>query len=102
MSRPFRGNAHRKMQEMNEWTKKRQEPALEHDLPIIDPHHHLWDSEERGGRYLMHELAEDTATGGHNVVATVYIDAGQMYRAEGPEEMKAVGEVEFVNGVAAM
>ena len=102
MSRPFRGNAHRKMQEMNEWTKKRQEPALDPDLPIIDPHHHLWDGEERGGRYLMHELAEDTATGGHNIVATVFIDAGVMYRAEGPQEMKAVGEVEFVNGVAAM
>lgn len=100
--REFRGNSHRKMLEMNEWTKKRQEPALEPDLPIIDPHHHLWDAEERGGRYLMHELAEDTANGGHNIVATVYIDAGQMYRAEGAAEMKAVGEVEFVNGVAAM
>jgi predicted TIM-barrel fold metal-dependent hydrolase len=104
MSQPreFRGNSHRKMPEMNEWTKRRQEPALEPDLPIIDPHHHLWDSPERGGRYLMHELAEDTATGGHNIVATVFIDAGVMYRAEGPDDMKAVGEVEFVNGVAAM
>src|SRR5262245_23422069 len=70
-SKEFRGNSHRRMLEMNEWTKKRQEPALEPDLPIIDPHHHLWDSEERGGRYLMHELAEDTATGGHNILATV-------------------------------
>src|SRR5689334_5963385 len=101
-SREFRGNAHRKMIEMNEWTKKRQEPALEPDLPIIDPHHHLWDGPERGGRYLIHELAEDTANGGHNIVATVFIDAGVMYRAEGPDDMKPVGEVEFVNGVAAM
>ncbi len=98
----FRGNSHRKMAEMDAWTKQRQEPALEPDLPIIDPHHHLWDSEERGGRYLIHELAEDTATGGHNIVATVFIDAGVMYRAEGPTDMAPVGEVEFVNGVAAM
>ena len=101
-SREFRGNSHRKMAEMNAWTKLRQEPALEPGLPIIDPHHHLWDGEDRGGRYLMHELAEDTATGGHNILATVYIDAGVMYRAGGPDDMKPVGEVEFVNGVAAM
>jgi L-fuconolactonase len=33
---------------------------------------------------------------GHNVRATVFIDSGAMYRASGQEEMKYVGEVEFV------
>jgi len=97
----FRGNAYRKLAELKAWTKQRQEPALEPDLPIVDPHHHLWDSEERGGRYLIHELVEDTGTG-HNIVATVFIEAGAMYRADGPAALKPVGEVEFVNGVAAM
>lgn len=32
----------------------------------------------------------------------MFIEAGAMYRADGPAEMKPVGEVEFVNGVAAM
>src|SRR5206468_9496135 len=38
---------------------------------------------------------------GHNVRATVFIEARAMYRADGPEEMRPVGEVEFVQGLAA-
>ena len=95
----FRGNTYRKLAELNAWTKQRQEPALEPDLPIVDPHHHQWDDER--GPYLIRELAEDVGTG-HNIVATVFIECGAMYRAGGPDEMKPVGEVEFVNGMAAM
>ena len=68
-------------------------------LPIVDPHHHLWD--RRGHRYLLDELLADTGSG-HNVVATVFVECGAFYRADGPAEaMKPVGEIEFVNGVAA-
>jgi L-fuconolactonase len=95
----FRGNAYRHGEELNAWTKQYTEPALEPDLPIIDPHHHVWDDARK--RYLIHELAEDVNTG-HNIIATVFIEAGSMYRADGPEAMKPVGEVEFVNGIAAM
>jgi len=95
----FRGNTYRKLADLETWTKQVNEPALEPDLPILDPHHHVWDDER--GRYLIHELAEDTSSG-HNIVATVFIEAGSMYRADGPAEMKPVGEVEFVNGIAAM
>ncbi len=95
----FRGNAYRNLAELNTWTKKREEAALEPDLPILDPHHHVWDVER--GRYLIHELVEDVITG-HNIIATVFIEAGSMYRADGPADMKPVGEVEFVNGIAAM
>ena len=92
------------------------EPILEPDLPIVDPHHHLWDrgatftQPPRHGferllrlapRYLFHELLADM-TSGHNVRATVFLQCGAMHRAEGPEELKPVGETEFVNGVAAM
>lgn len=96
----FSGNAYRhNMTELDAWTRQRREPALEPDLPIVDPHHHLWD--RKGSRYLIDELLADTATG-HNIVATVFMECGAMYRADGPQEMKPVGEVEFVNGVAAM
>ena len=98
----FRGNDYRKTAELNTWTKQRHEAALEPDLPIIDPHHHLFD--DTWGRYLIDELVEDTSTG-HNIIATVFMEAGSrasMYRADGPTEMMPVGEVEFVNGIAAI
>jgi predicted TIM-barrel fold metal-dependent hydrolase len=82
-----------------DWLDRRREPILEPALPIIDPHHHLWDRPD--WRYLLDDLLADTATG-HNILATVYVQARAMYRAAGPEEMKPVGETEFVNGVAAM
>lgn len=75
------------------------EPVLEPALPIIDPHHHLWDNPAH--RYLVPEFAAEIATG-HNVVATVYMNCWICYRAGGPEEMRPVGEVEFANGQAAM
>ena len=90
----------RKLEALNEWTKLRTEAALEPELPIIDSHHHVWD--DRRGRYLMDELIEDINSG-HNIVATIFAEAGiNMYRAAGPAAMKPVGEVEFVNGIAAM
>ena len=83
-----------------EWVARHSEPALEPELPIVDPHHHLWDRAD-GQLYLLPDLLADTGTG-HNVVATVYVDCRSMYRKEGVQEMRPVGEVEFANGVAAM
>src|SRR5882757_3963690 len=79
--------------------KQAREPILEPDLPIVDPHHHLWDHANH--RYLLDELLADTGSG-HNITATVYIDCRSMYRTDGPAAMKPVGETEFANGVAAM
>ena len=87
----------------NDWLALTQEPALEPELPICDPHHHFWDMRgERAPyrRYLMHELADDVNSG-HNVRSTVFVEARAMYRSSGPEEMRSVGEVEFVQGLAA-
>src|SRR6195256_6938537 len=78
-----------------DWLDRHKEPALEPDLPIVDPHHHLWD--RPGWRYLLDELVADTSSG-HNIAATVYVQARAMYRAAGPEEMRPVGETEFING----
>jgi L-fuconolactonase len=79
--------------------KQAREDILEPDLPIIDPHHHLW--QHANHRYLLDELLVDTGSG-HNITATVYIDCRSMYRADGPVAMKPIGETEFANGVAAM
>ncbi|MEA2883884.1 MAG: hypothetical protein QOH32_3140 [Bradyrhizobium sp.] len=82
-----------------DWLALRVEEILDPARPIVDPHHHLWD---RGGqRYLIEECSADLASG-HNVVATVYVEARSMYRATGPEAFRPVGEVEFANGMAAM
>ncbi|MSO76329.1 MAG: amidohydrolase [Alphaproteobacteria bacterium] len=75
------------------------EPIIEPELAIIDTHHHLWERPDY--RYLIHELQQDLATG-HNVVATVFEECHAMYRKSGPQEMRPVGETEFVAGVAAM
>ncbi len=75
------------------------EPVLEPDLPIIDTHHHLWHRPDQ--RYLLDEFLADVRTG-HNVVATVFVECHAMYRADGPVDMRPVGETEFVAGVAAM
>jgi predicted TIM-barrel fold metal-dependent hydrolase len=87
----------------HDWLAQHTEEALEPDLPICDPHHHLWDRRPTQvcERYLLDELLDDVG-GGHNVVSTVFIQAGAMHKADGPPEMRPVGETEFVNGVAAM
>ena len=82
-----------------DWLGRRVEPILEPELPIIDPHHHLWI--RPGSRYLADDLLADMNTG-HNIVASVFVQAQSMYRQSGPVEMRPVGETEFVNGVAAM
>ena len=86
----------------NDWLALTPEPALEPELPICDPHHHFWDMRAARvpyQRYLLPELLADVA--GHNVVSTVFVQARSMYRAGGAEEMRPVGEVEFVQGIAA-
>ena len=87
----------------NDWLALTQEPTLEPELPICDPHHHFWDL--RPGsipyqRYLLHELNADIYSG-HNVRSTAFVEARSMYRSGGPEELRSVGEVEFVQGLAA-
>ena len=83
------------------WLAKGDETVLEPDLPIIDPHHHLWDF--RNYRYLIDEILADAGSG-HNVRATVFIECSAMWRpkGDGPDHMRPVGEIEFVNGIAAM
>nr|WP_254624715.1 amidohydrolase family protein [Burkholderia diffusa] len=90
-------------------------------MPIIDPHHHLWErmlppmpqgaalpplhpflqAVFRRLKYLLPEFLVDLRSG-HNVRATVFLECGVFYKADGPVHLRPVGEVEFANGVAAM
>jgi predicted TIM-barrel fold metal-dependent hydrolase len=87
----------------DDWLALTVEAPLDPDLRICDPHHHLWDLQTTrlAPRYLLDEILEDVQSG-HNVVSTVFIECGAMFKADGPEAMRPVGETEFVNGIAAM
>ena len=80
------------------WLAQVEEEVLDPALPIVDPHHHLWDNP--GERYLLEDLLRDIGSG-HDVRATVFVQCGAMYRANGPEERRSLGETEFVTGAAA-
>lgn len=97
----FRGTQYRNDTDLKAWLAQRPtEAALEPELPIIDPHHHFWDTPHRG-QYFLPDLLADIG-GGHRIVSTVFLECQAMYRKDGPQEMRPVGEVEFVNGIAAM
>jgi L-fuconolactonase len=87
----------RRMTPKEAWLRSGEEEALEPDLRICDPHHHLWDHPE--SRYLLGELLDDTRA--HRIEKTVFVECGSMYRADGPEALRPVGETEFVQGIAA-
>jgi L-fuconolactonase len=83
-----------------EWLAKTIETALEPELPIVDPHHHLWDMDPATwGRYLADDLEADLSTG-HHIVGTVFVDCQTGYRESGPEALRPVGETEAIESVA--
>ena len=87
----------------NDWLALTQESPIEPGIPLCDPHHHFWDRRLQSipyQRYLLHELMADLDSG-HNVRSTVFVEARSMYRISGPMELQPVGEVEFVQGIAA-
>ncbi|MDA0263244.1 MAG: amidohydrolase family protein [Chloroflexi bacterium] len=86
----------------NDWLALTTEETLEPEIPICDPHHHFWVHRPEPidyQKYLLPELVADV-TSGHNVRSTVFIEVRCEYRQDGPEELKPVGEVEFVQSIA--
>ena len=73
------------------------EAPLEPDLPICDPHHHLW--RRPNNPYLLDDFLRD-ASGGHRIVSSVAVECGAMYRDGGPPELQPVGETEFLEDIA--
>ncbi|MFC2005430.1 amidohydrolase family protein [Chloroflexota bacterium] len=84
--------------EREAWLTLTIEDPMDPELPICDPHHHLWDRPD--SRYFLEGLLQDTG-GGHHITQTVCMQCGSMYRKDGPPEMQPVGETEFVQGIAA-
>ncbi len=78
-----------------DWQALSDEAAIEPDLEIVDPHHHLWDTETSYGLYDLDDLLADTGAG-HRVVQTVFIDCGSNYLDDGPVELRPVGETRWV------
>jgi predicted TIM-barrel fold metal-dependent hydrolase len=83
-----------------DWLAQRREESIDPAMPILDPHHHLWD--RPGSRYLHDEYKGDIDASGHNIRGSVYLQCGAMHRADGDKKFAPVGETEFVNGIAAM
>jgi predicted TIM-barrel fold metal-dependent hydrolase len=86
------------------------EEIIEPSLAICDPHHHLWHMSEAAAsslthvpitEYLLPEFLRDIGAG-HNIVSTVYLQAGAFLRAGVSEDLAPIGETEFANGMAAM
>lgn len=93
------------------------EAIIEPDLLIIDPHHHLWDLRPMlpmfpephhpfiaaiiPNAYYTFDQLHSHMTSGHNIIGTVYMECGAFYNGAYGEALKTVGEIEFVNGVAA-
>ena len=76
------------------WLASHVEEVIEPELPIVDPHHHLWEREGMS-TYLLPDLHADTGAG-HNVEATVFMECGWGYRTTGRERLRPVGETETV------
>ncbi len=81
-----------------DWLKLVQEDTIALDLPICDPHHHLWYQAENS--YGLEEFLKDIS-GGHRIVQTVFVESRMMFRNEGSDEMKPVGETEYVQKLVA-
>ncbi|WP_330208788.1 MULTISPECIES: amidohydrolase family protein [unclassified Pseudomonas] len=81
-----------------DWLARVQEPVVDPGRSIVDAHHHLWD--RPGQRYLAEDYLVDV-TGGHRVVASVYVQCRSMLSVDAAEPVQPLGEVEYANGVAA-
>jgi L-fuconolactonase len=76
-----------------EWLARVVEPAVEPDLPVIDPHHHLWDV--ASAFYHAPDLVADVNSG-HRVVATVFVECKAHFDEHAPAGFAPVGETRFV------
>lgn len=86
------------MTDQTPWLERTVEQALEPELEICDPHHHLWDYPD--SRYLVDEFLVDAGSG-HRVTQTVFVECLNGYRSDGPEELRPVGETYCIEQLAA-
>jgi L-fuconolactonase len=77
----------------DEWRALVEEPVVDPETRIVDPHHHLWPN----GRlpYSLTDLLADVGCG-HRVERTVFMECHAAYRTDGPTEFAPVGETEWI------
>jgi len=80
-----------------DWLALHEEEIIDPALPIVDAHHHFYD--RPGWIYLAPDYLAD-ARSGHDIRASVYMQAQTRYRSQGPDALKPVGETEYVAAVA--
>jgi L-fuconolactonase len=80
-----------------EWRALVDEPILDPEQRIVDPHHHLWPAGPLP--YSLADLLADVGSG-HRVERTVFMECHAAYRTDGPPALAPVGEIEFVAGEA--
>jgi len=76
-----------------QWLALVDEPVVDPAQRIVDPHHHLWASGPLP--YSLDDLLADVGAG-HRVERTVFMECHSAYRTDGPEELRPVGETEWV------
>ena len=81
-----------------DWLAQSSEQAIETTRRIVDPHHHFFAGAADYPNYNLEQLWADTDT--HKVEQTVYLQCWEGYRKDGPEDMKCIGETEWVDGIA--
>jgi predicted TIM-barrel fold metal-dependent hydrolase len=87
----------------DEWLSLAAEAPLDPSLPIIDAHHHAFESLPAlrdAGSYAADRFAADIAASGHHIAATVYIETATAFRETGPASLASVGETEYANNIA--
>ena len=82
-----------------EWLGLVEEEILEPERRIVDPHHHFFTQTQAFPHYRLEDLWADTST--HNVEQTVFVQCEEHHYEDGPEELRPVGETEWVDGIAA-
>lgn len=79
-----------------EWLNLVQEAPLDPQVPIIDPHCHLYDDPVRRatmGGFMTDEFLAEIHNSGHDVVSTVHCEAYRTFIDEdAPAELQAVAE----------
>jgi predicted TIM-barrel fold metal-dependent hydrolase len=80
-----------------DWLSLSDEEPVDPEVALIDAHHHLWDKPD--GRYMREEMAADIA-GGHNVVATVFVEARPNHETTGDPALCSLKETRMAAAVA--
>lgn len=84
------------------WREQIVEAPIDPDMPIIDPHHHIWPQAPMADAetWDADDLLAYKSGSGHNIVATMFVESGIRYRTSGQPELASVGETEFAEEVA--